>query len=95
MRRIFVTRRCEYHCIGGVCVAVRDRPTRAFVAHEAIGRRCALAFRRDSQGNPDVTAVDRQDLGQRLLFSDEEGFVTTSPIIAVLDGCAEFFEPDS
>ncbi len=89
-----MTRRCEYHCVGGICVAVRDRPTHAFVPHEAIGRRCALAFRRDPEGNPVVTGVDPQDLGQRILFSDGEGFVTTSAVIAVLDGAAEFFDGD-
>jgi hypothetical protein len=92
MRRIFVTRRREYHCVDELCLAVRDRITGTFVPHEATGRRVRMGVSLDGQGEVTEITPNRPDLGQRLCFSGEQGFVMTSPIVAVLDGSVGFFE---
>jgi hypothetical protein len=69
----FVTENCEYHTREGVCVAVRDRATSAWIAgHRAVG----LAV--------DAVAPGTQFLGSPLTLVDRESTFKTSPVVDIL-----------
>ena len=69
--RVFVTHHTEYHCRDGVCVAVRNRKTGAFVTeHRAIGRHvdCSLLFTSDG-GIECAHSPAELQVGEHVCFS--------------------------
>ena len=85
--RVFVTRNSEYHCRDGVCVAVRDRSTRRFVAeHPALGKRVTggLRFKHDGGIESMTTSADVKP-GEQVCFTAEgdERTLITSPLKAI------------
>lgn len=82
--RVYVTKNTEYHCRHGVCVAVRDVASGAFLSHHAALGRVAGGVVR-LQGNGTIGAVapiDGAAAGMRVHFSydadDRSGLVTSS-----------------
>jgi hypothetical protein len=72
--RVFVTLHSEYHCRDGVCVAVRNRETGAFLTdHVAIGRHVDGSIRFNEKGGI-VSAHDATgpEVGENLFFSSDE-----------------------
>jgi hypothetical protein len=80
-----VTRNTEYHCRDGVCVAVRDRRSRRFVAqHPALGKHVSGGLKFNEKGGID-SATTGEDLqpGLQVCFageSDHDRSVITSPL---------------
>jgi hypothetical protein len=69
----FVTANCEYHTREGVCVAVRDRASSAWIAgHRAVG----LAI--------DATGPGAEFLGEPLRLADTGITLVTSPVVDIL-----------
>jgi hypothetical protein len=70
-RRAYITQNHEYHCKGGVCVAVRNRGTSAFVPrHAAIGKKVSGAFVFKGQhGIVSMLLPDDVAPGQRVYFA--------------------------
>jgi hypothetical protein len=87
--RVFVTHNTEYHCKDGVCIAVRDRHSGAFLPeHHAIGKRVTGSFELTPEGG--IGAVEPPESmrpGQKLCFSsghgDLEHDILTSALVAV------------
>jgi hypothetical protein len=86
-RRVYVTRNHEYHCKDGVCVAVRDVRTGAFLRkHGAIGKQASAAVRMRDGGIEAISMPDQAQPGERMHFAsgvDDPRDVLTSPITAV------------
>jgi hypothetical protein len=87
--RVFVTHNSEYHCRDGVCVAVRDRATGAFISdHHAIGLRLSAGIRFTRDGGI-ASAHDPKEveLGEQLCLSsgklDDPRNIITSPLARV------------
>ena len=88
-RKVFVTLNSEYFCTDGVCVAVRDRHSGAFLPeHNAIGKRFTGSFQRNSEGG--IGAVEPPEStrpGLQLCFSsghgDLEHDILTSAVLAI------------
>ena len=83
---VLVTHHTEYHCRDGVCVAVRDRRTGAFVrVHAAIGRHNGGSIRfSDNGGIADAHAADDPRVGEQICFSshvlDDPGNILPSAL---------------
>jgi hypothetical protein len=86
-RRVYVTQNHEYHCKDGICVAVRDIQTGAFVPkHAAVGKTVTggLVFR--GGGIESLAPPDKASPGQRMHFaqgSEDRSDVLTSTLKAV------------
>jgi hypothetical protein len=82
--RVYVTRNTEYHCRDGICVAVRDVATGAFVSgHAALRRVAGGVLRIDLNGAVGaITPIETASVGMRLYFSfdadDRKALVTSS-----------------
>jgi hypothetical protein len=71
--RMFVTRNTEYHFRDAVCVAVRDRQTKAWlVSHLALQRKLTGGVRILTTGTA-IPIEEPPDIGEALYFSDCEG----------------------
>jgi hypothetical protein len=87
-RRVYVTRNHEYHCKSGVCVAVRDVLSGAFVDdHEALGRVAGGVIHpyRDGVGRS-IGSIQTATPGTRVHFSfdaDDSCSVLTSAIESI------------
>jgi hypothetical protein len=70
-RRVFVTHNTEYHCVDGVCVAVRNRETGAFVMpHNALGRHIDGALKFNPEGGiASAHSATSPQPGEQLCFS--------------------------
>jgi hypothetical protein len=88
-RKVFVTLNSEYFCTDGICVAVRNRHTGAFLPeHAALGMRFTGAFERSRDGGfASVEPPESTRPGQQLCFSsghgDLEHDVLTSALLAI------------
>jgi hypothetical protein len=88
-RKVFVTLNSEYFCRDGVCVAVRDRHTGAFVPeHGAIGKRFTGALERTREGGVgSVEPPESTRPGLQLCFSsghgDLEHDILTSALLSI------------
>ena len=88
-RKVFVTLNSEYFCRDGICIAVRDRHTGAFVPqHHAIGKRFTGGFSRNAEGGfASVEPPDSTRPGLQLCFSSGDGDlehdVLTSQVLAI------------
>jgi hypothetical protein len=87
--RVFVTKNTEYHCRDGICVAVRDRATGAFIPDShALGRHISASVRFNTNGGI-ASAHDPNDphVGEQLCFSsgelDDAHNILTSPLARV------------
>ena len=86
-RRVYVTQNHEYHCKDGICVAVRDIRSGAFVPkHPAVGKKVTggLFFQRG--GLASVAPPDKAIPGQRMHFAvdaEDRMDVLTSALKAV------------
>jgi hypothetical protein len=86
-RRVYVTQNHEYHCKDGICVAVRDTQTGAFVPkHPAVGKTVtgALLFR--GGGIASMSPPEQATPGQRIhlaLDAEDRSDVLTSTLKAV------------
>jgi hypothetical protein len=88
-RRVLVTRNSEYHCVDGVCVAVRDRTNGQFLrGHRAIGRHVDGSIRYYPTGGI-AAAHDAAHVepGEQVYLSsgdiDDPGNLLTSELIAL------------
>lgn len=87
--RVFVTRNTEYHCRDGVCVAVRDLRTHAFLPrHPALGKKVTASFELSTDGGiSGVHAPEEIRIGEQLCLSsgrgDLEHDVLTTPLRAI------------
>jgi hypothetical protein len=87
--QVFVTHNSEYHCRDGVCVAVRDRHSGAFLpTHGAIGKRIAGSFEVTEEGG--IGAVEppgSERPGHKLCLSSHDGDlehdILTSELLAI------------
>jgi hypothetical protein len=88
-RKVFVTLNSEYFCTDGICVAVRDRHSGAFVhEHHAIGKRFTGSFQRNSEGGfGAVEPPESTRPGLQLCFSsghgDLENDILTSAVLSI------------
>jgi hypothetical protein len=86
-RRVYVTQNHEYHCKDGICVAVRDTQTGAFVPrHIAVGKTVtsALVFR--GGGIASIAPPEQAVPGQRIHLAEDaedRSDVLTSSLKAV------------
>ena len=86
--RVYVTQHHEYHCKDGICVAVRDVTTGAFLqGHAAIGRLASGAVRlRDDGAIESIVPPENAGPGERMHFafdSDDRRDVLTSSLRSV------------
>jgi len=86
--RVYVTHHHEYHCKDGLCVAVREVGTGAFLSnHPAIGRLASGAVRlRDDGGIESIVPPENAEPGERMHFafdSDDRSDVLTSSLRSV------------
>jgi hypothetical protein len=82
-RATYVTRNTEYHCDGGICVAVRDRLTKSFLlTHPALRRSLAgsVRFTKQLEARPSLASPR---LGEGLFFADGGPEVVTSNLLAI------------
>ena len=78
---VFVTRNSEYHTRSGVCLAVRDLRTTAWMAgHEAVGMQILS------------TESGGEFLGRPLLFLAGQRVVKTSPVLDTARPPKQVFE---
>ena len=81
--RMYVTRNTEYHFRDGVCVAVRDRRSNAWLMHHlALARRLAGAVHFFANG----TAVPRREepaVGEALYFDEDGRELVTSLLSSI------------
>jgi hypothetical protein len=86
-RRVYVTQNHEYHCKDGVCLAVRDLRTGAFLrTHRALGKKASAAVTLANGGISSIAAPDEARPGERLHFvsgPDDQRDVLTSPITSI------------
>ena len=86
-RRVYVTQNREYHCKDGVCLAVRDRDTGAFIkAHRAIGKTASAAVTLANGGIASIAMPDEARPGERMHFvsgPEDPKDVLTSPLRSV------------
>jgi hypothetical protein len=87
-RRVYVTRNHEYHCKDGVCVAVRDTRSRAFLpGHPVIGKVMTGALLLTATGGIAAIALPEDaSPGQRAHFArgaDDHTDVLTSSLTSV------------
>lgn len=81
--RIFVTRNTEYYLSAGLCLAVRDRRTKAWLeGHLAIGRRLSGGVRLLDNGVA-VPVPQGPALGEALYFSEGGRELITSTLCSV------------
>ena len=67
--RVFVTRNTEYHIRDGVCVAVRDRKSRAFrAAHIALNLKVEGGVRIYPNGAM-IPNIENPDVGDAIFFT--------------------------
>jgi hypothetical protein len=67
--RVYVTHNTEYHTRDGVCIAVRDRRTGAFVTdHHALGHKMVGALHRAADGRPPFR--EAPEPGDQVVFDD-------------------------
>jgi hypothetical protein len=83
--RVYVTQHHEYHCKDGICVAVRDVHTGAFLpSHMAIGRSASGAVRlRADGGIESIVPPENAEPGERMHFAfdaDDRRDVLTSSL---------------
>ncbi len=83
--RVYVTRHHEYHCKDGICVAVRDVTTGAFLpTHAALGRQASGAVRLRSDGCIEsIAPPETAEPGERMHFAfdaDDRNDVLTSSL---------------
>jgi hypothetical protein len=100
-RRVYVTQHHEYHCKDGICVAVRDIETGAFVAnHTALGRKVSGSIRLSENGIASFSPPESPQPGERVHFSydaDDRRDVLTSALKSVERPPREIvaiYEPD-
>jgi hypothetical protein len=83
-RRVYVTQNHEYHCLDGVCIAVRDVETEAFLPkHTAVGKTVSSALRLGANGIESISPPDEAHPGERIHFAngiDDPRDVLTSPL---------------
>jgi hypothetical protein len=83
-RRVYVTQNHEYHCLDGVCIAVRDVHTAAFLPrHAAVGKPVSSSLRLGSNGIETISPPERAQPGERIHFAegvDDPRDVLTSPL---------------
>lgn len=81
--RMYVTRNTEYHFRDGVCVAVRDRRSNAWMEHHlALARKLTGAVR----FHPNGMAVPRSDepsVGEALYFGEDGSEIVTSLLSSI------------
>lgn len=81
--RMFVTRNTEYHCRGDVCVAVRDRRSRQWLAsHLALYRRITGGVRVLANGTA-VPSCEPPQVGEALYFGEGGRELITSVLCGV------------
>jgi hypothetical protein len=87
--RVFITDNSEYHCRDGVCVAVRDLDTGAFISDsQAVGRRISASIRFTHDGGiASVHDPNEPALGEKLCFVSGElydvGNILTSALASI------------
>jgi hypothetical protein len=65
-----VTRNHEYHCLDGICIAVRDAATGAFLQkHAALGKPVTAALRFGAGGVESVSPPENARPGERIRFA--------------------------
>jgi hypothetical protein len=81
--RMYVTRNTEYHFRDGVCVAVRDRRSNAWLMHHlALMRKLAGAVR----FHPNGTALPKRDepsVGEAMYFGGDGNELVTSLLASI------------
>lgn len=83
VHRMFVTRNTEYHCRGDVCVAVRDRRSRAWLpSHMALQRRITGGVRLLANGTA-IPVPETPQVGEALYFGGEGRDLITSVLCGV------------
>jgi hypothetical protein len=81
--KLFVTRNTEYFLNDGVCVAVRDRRTEAWLdGHLAIGRPLSGGVRVLKNGEA-IPVKDDPQVGEALYFSDGGRELITSVLCSI------------
>ena len=81
--KMFVTRNTEYFLVEGVCVAVRDRRTGAWLeGHLAVGRKLSGGVRVLKNGEA-IPVEDAPQLGEALYFSEGGPELITSVLCSV------------
>jgi hypothetical protein len=87
-RRVYVTRNHEYHCLDGICIAVRDVKNGAFLrTHSAVGKTVSSGVRLGPHGIQSISRPEDACPGERIHFvegglEDPQG-VLTSPLRAM------------
>ena len=85
--RMYITRHHEYHCRDGVCVAVRDNRSGAFIPeHGAIGRRFTGTIRYGARGIEGIAKPEDATTGARLHFAngvEDPHSVLTTELVAI------------
>jgi hypothetical protein len=86
-RRVYVTRNHEYHCKDGVCVAVREVRSGAFLPrHAAVGKKVTGALVFHGRSIESVIPPEEAVPGQRLHFAvdvEDRRDVLTSSLTAI------------
>lgn len=94
--RVFVTLNHEYHCKNGICVAVRDTQSGAFIAgHSAIGKKLSAAVLLGQDGIEEIALPENARVGQRLHFAshaEDRHDLLTSPLRAIERPAKEIVE---
>src|SRR6185312_10299224 len=95
-RRVYVTQNHEYHCKDGVCVAVRDTRTGAFLRnHTAIGKKASAAVTLSQGGIASIALPEDARPGERMHFAlgvDDRRDVLTSPLRSIERPARELVE---
>ena len=83
-RRVYVTKNHEYHCLDGICIAVRDIRTAAFLRkHPAVGKEASAGLRLNEGGIETISPAEQARPGEHVHFVagvDDPRDVLTSPI---------------
>ena len=83
-RYVYVTKNHEYHCLDGICIAVRDLYTEEFVReHAAIGKQVSAGVRMNNGVIESISPPERVSPGERMHFVegvDDPRDVLTSPL---------------
>ena len=95
-RRVYVTQNHEYHCKDGVCLAVRDRISGAFLkTHRAIGKRASAAVTLANGGISSIAMPEEARPGERMHFvsgPEDPKDVLTSPLRSIERPARELVE---
>lgn len=82
-RRMYVTRNTEYHFRDGVCVAVRDRRSNAWLSHHLALERTLTGAVRFHPNGMAVPRKDEPDVGEAMYFGGTGNELVTSLLSSI------------